>query len=90
MSIATLFVLVIFLFSLLLLKRALTLQLLLLLGVFFPLREFITMWNTRMASSINSVSPPKEFCLDSRMYNISGKVRDRCMGEKNRGKNGAL
>ena len=48
------------------------------------------MWNTRMASSINSVSPPKEFCLDSRMYNISGKVRDRCMGEKNRGRNGVL
>ena len=39
-----------------------------------------------MASSINSISLPREFCLDSRMYNILGKVRDGCMERKDKGK----
>ena len=43
-----------------------------------------------MASNINSVSLSREFCLDSRTYNILDKVRDRCMGGKDRGGNGVL
>ena len=86
-SITTLFVLVIFLFSLLLLKRTLTLQLLLLLGVLFPLKRFIPTWNAKMASGISDVSPPEEFCLNSRIYNIIGKIRDRYIEEKNRDRN---
>jgi len=89
-SIATFSTLVIF-FSLLLLKRTLTLQillLLLLLRVLFLLRRFIPIWNARMVSNISSISPLKEFCLNSRAYNIPSKSRDRCMKRKNRDKNG--
>ena len=89
-SIATLFTLVIFLFLLLLLKRALTLQLLLLLEVLFPLRGFISTWDARIAKSISSVSPPREFCLNKRMYNIPDKIRDWYMEENDRGGNGIL
>ena len=89
-SITTLFVSVIFLFSFLLLKRVLTSQLLLLLGVLFPLREFIPIWNARMVSSVSSVSLPREFCLNSKKYNILDKIRDGCMREKNRGGNVVL
>ena len=85
-SIATLFTLVIF-FLLLLLKRALTLQLLLLLEVLFPLRGFISTWDARIANSISSVSPPREFCLNKRMYNIPDKIRDGYMKENDRGGN---
>ena len=87
MNIATSFVLVIFLFPLLLLKRALTLQLLLLLGVLFLLRGFIPMWNARIANSISSIILSREFCLNGKMYNILGKVRDKYMGERDKGRN---
>ena len=89
-SIAIFFVLVIFLFSLLLLKRILTLQLLLLLRVLFPLRRFIPTWNARMTSGISSVSLSREFHLNSRMYNILGKIRDVYMEENDRGRNRVL
>ena len=89
-SITTIFVLVIFLFPLLLLKRALTLQLLLLLGVLSLLRRFIPIWNTRMVSSISSVSLPREFYLDSRIYNIPDKIWDKCMEGKDKGRNRVL
>jgi len=76
-------------FSLLLLKRTLTLWLLL-LGVFFSLREFISMWNARIVGGISSVSSPINLYLDSRIYNIPYKIRDRCIRRKNKGKNGIL
>ena len=90
MSIATFFVSVIFLFSLLLLKKTLTLQLLLLLRVLFPLRRFIPIWNARIASGIDDISLHKEFHLNSRIYIIPDKIRDKCMGEKDRGTNEVL
>ena len=74
------------LFSLLLLRRTLTLQLLLLLEVLFPLRRFISIWNARIVGSISGVSLPREFCLNSIMYNILSKVRDRHMRRKNKGR----
>ena len=40
-----------------------------------------------MASGISDVSPPEEFCLNNRIYNITGKIRDRYMGGKNRDRN---
>ena len=45
------------------------------------------MWNVRMASSISNVSLLREFCLNSRIYNILGKIRDRYMRGKDRGGN---
>ena len=46
------------------------------------------MWNARIVSSISGVSLPREFCLNSRVYNIQSKVRDGPIREKNRGRNG--
>ena len=43
-----------------------------------------------MESSISSVSLPREFHLNSKMYNILGKIRDVYIEEKNRGKNRVL
>ena len=83
-GITTFFALVTLLFPLLLLRRTLTLQLLLLLEVLFPLREFITIWNTRIMNNISTISLSREFCLNSRIYNIPSKVRDRCMKRENR------
>lgn len=40
-----------------------------------------------MTSSISGVSLLKEFCLNVRIYNIPGKIRDKCMREKDRGGN---
>jgi len=48
------------------------------------------MWNAKMASSISGVSLPREFCLDSRIYNILGKIRDRYMKGEDRGRNRVL
>ena len=77
-------------FALLIFLRTLTLQLLLLLGVLFSLSRFISTQNVRMASSINSVSPSREFYLNNRMYNILGKIRDRYIEEKDRDRNEVL
>jgi len=46
------------------------------------------MWNARMVSNISGVSLPREFCLNSRTYNILSKVRDKHMKRKNRGRDG--
>ena len=87
MSIATFFALVIFIFPLLLLKRALTLQLLLLLEVLSPLRRFIPIWDARIVNSISGISLPRKFCLNSRIYNIPNKIWDICIEEKDRDRN---
>jgi len=46
------------------------------------------MWNAKIASSISSVSPLREFYLNSKIYNILDKIRDRCIRGKNRDGNG--
>ena len=85
-GIATLFTLVILLFSPLLLKRTLILQLLLLLQilllllllrVLFLLRQSISIWNIRVVGSISGISSPREFCLDNKTYNILSEIGDR-------------
>jgi len=37
-------------------------------------------------SGIGSVSLSREFCINSKMYNILGKIRNRYMREKDRGR----
>ena len=59
----------------------------LLLGVIL-LELFIPIWNTRVVSSINSISLLREICLGSRIYNILSKVRDRYVNKEKRGRNG--
>ena len=39
-----------------------------------------------MVSSISSVSLPREFCLNRRIYNVPDKIKDRYMREKDRGR----
>jgi len=56
--------------------------------VLFSLRGFIPIWNARIVSSISVVSLSREFCLNSRVYNIQSKVRDGPIREKNKGRNG--
>jgi len=41
-----------------------------------------------MTSGISGISLPREFCLDSRIYNILDKIRNRYMREKDRDGNG--
>ena len=48
------------------------------------------MWDAKMVSSTSSISPPRELCLNSRMYNISGKVRNRCIEGKDRDRDRVL
>ena len=43
-----------------------------------------------MVSGVSGVNLPREFCLNSKTYNILDKIRDKYMREKNRGGNGVL
>ena len=58
----------------------------LLLGVLL-LELFISIWNTRVVSSISSVSLPEELYLDGRIYNIPSKVRDGYVDKEKRDRN---
>jgi len=61
-----------------------------LLGVLFPLREYISIWNTRMINSISSISLLREFCLNGRIYNILNKIGDKYIKRKKRDRNTIL
>ena len=43
-----------------------------------------------MATSISDVSLPREFCLNSKTYNILSKIRNRYIRRKNRNRDKIL